>query len=243
MATCVGLAMLTFLSCMVNARTSSFIGRTLAGNRIGLTLRSVGSNSVFPLVHCSRQEWHAVCQRVRKVHQFPVNGVFFCAFWCLLDVLCTWGVLALLSSLSCTRLGLLWCASSWTRPLGGGRLGHYLCNLWEDHLKVHKNCLRVSWDLRGFLDVGAKNASPQRDSPDSMVMMHVWFIGQRRHLGEIAGKYKVRPLFLLSVFFLLSRNSLVRFWSVVFGLGGQDTLGHPLLISFLVLKFSMLEAG
>ena len=45
-----GLAMVTFLSWMVNARTSSFIGRTLAGNRIGLTLRSVGSNSMFPLV-------------------------------------------------------------------------------------------------------------------------------------------------------------------------------------------------
>ena len=41
-----GLTMVTFLSWMVNARTSSFIGRTLAGNRIGLTLRSVGSNSI-----------------------------------------------------------------------------------------------------------------------------------------------------------------------------------------------------
>ena len=77
-------------------------------------------------------------KRVRKVHQFPVNGVFFCAFWFLLDILCIWRILALLGSLSCTRLGLLWCSSSWTRPLGGGRLGHYLCNLWGEYLKVHK---------------------------------------------------------------------------------------------------------
>ena len=35
-------------------------------------------------------------------------------------------------------LGLLWCASCWTRPLGGGRWGYYLGNHWEEHLKVHK---------------------------------------------------------------------------------------------------------
>ena len=38
------------------------------------------------------------------------NGVF-CFFWFLLGVLCIWGVLALLVSLLCTRLGLLRCAS------------------------------------------------------------------------------------------------------------------------------------
>ena len=51
-ATRAGLAMVTFLSWMANARTSSFIGRTLAGNRIGLTLRTVGSNSMLPPVLC-----------------------------------------------------------------------------------------------------------------------------------------------------------------------------------------------
>ena len=50
-----GLTMVTFLSWMVNARTSFFIGRALVGNRIGLTLRSVGSNSMLPLVLCLRQ--------------------------------------------------------------------------------------------------------------------------------------------------------------------------------------------
>ena len=51
-ATRAGLAMVTFLSWMANARTSSCIVRILVGNRNGLTLRSVGSNSMFPLALC-----------------------------------------------------------------------------------------------------------------------------------------------------------------------------------------------
>ena len=122
-----------FLSWMANARKSSFIGRILVGNRNGSTLRSVGSNSMLPLVLCLRQGWHAVCQRVRS--SFPVmgNAVFgiFCFFFgFLLCVLCIWRVLVLLVSLLCTRLGLLRCASCWTRPEGGGRWGHYLCYPW-----------------------------------------------------------------------------------------------------------------
>ena len=45
-------------------------------------------------------------------------------------------------------------------------------------------------------------------------MMHAWFIGLRVHFGEIAAKNKIRLLFSFRVF-LLSRNSLVRFWGVV----------------------------
>ena len=66
-----------------------------------------------------------------------INGVFW-VFWFLLGVLCIWGVLALLVSLLCTRLGLLRCASCWTCPLGRVRWGHYLCNLRGEHLKIHK---------------------------------------------------------------------------------------------------------
>ena len=55
-ATCAGLAMVTFLSWMVNVRTSSFIVRTLAGNKNGSTLRSVGSNNMFLPVLCLGQE-------------------------------------------------------------------------------------------------------------------------------------------------------------------------------------------
>ena len=80
-----GLTMVTFLSWMVNARTSSFIGRTLAGNTIGLKLRSVGSNSMFPLVLCLRQGWYVVYQHVRKVHLFMLRGIWGLAVFGLSD--------------------------------------------------------------------------------------------------------------------------------------------------------------
>ena len=79
---------------------------------------------------------------MRTVHQFLSWGMlsmaFFFFFWFLLGVLCIWGVLVFLGSLLCTRLGLHWCASCWTRPLGGGRWGHYFCNLWGEYLNFHK---------------------------------------------------------------------------------------------------------
>ena len=91
---CVGLTMVTFLSWMVNARTSFFTGRTLAGIRIGLTLRSVGSNSMFPPVLCLGQEWHVVCQRVRRVHPVLLWGMFLLVFFGFLGfflVSCAYG--------------------------------------------------------------------------------------------------------------------------------------------------------
>ena len=56
-----------------------------------------------------------------------------------------------------------------------------------------------------------------QDSPVSVVIRHVWFIGLKGHFGEIAGKSMVRPLFLLPRFFclveilgtVLGSNSLV----------------------------------
>ena len=68
------------------------------------------------------------------VMENSANGVFL-AFWLLFCVLCVWEVLVLLVPL----LWLLWCASRWTRPLGGGRLGHYLYNLWGRHFTIQKN--------------------------------------------------------------------------------------------------------
>ena len=76
-------------------------------------------------------------------------GLFW-GFWILLCVLCIWGVLVLLVSLFRTRLGLHWCASCWTRPLGGGRWEHYLCNLWEEHLKVHKTPYKYCGRFLGY---------------------------------------------------------------------------------------------
>ena len=34
-----------------------------------------------PLVLCLRQEWHAVCQGVRRVHQFLLWGMILVAFF------------------------------------------------------------------------------------------------------------------------------------------------------------------
>ena len=60
-------------------RVPSLHGLWSAGIRNGLTLRSVGSNNMFPPVLCSRQGWHVVCQRVRRVHQFLLWGILFLA--------------------------------------------------------------------------------------------------------------------------------------------------------------------
>ena len=68
---------------------------------------------------------------------------------------------------------------------------------------IHKVlCITGSQFFEVFY-MGAINASLRRDSPVSMVILHVWFIGIRGHLGEIAGKNKIRPLFLLFWFFCL----------------------------------------
>ena len=80
-----------------------------------------------------------------------VNGIFW-AFGFLLGVLCFWGVLVFLGSLLCTRLGLLRCASCWTRLLGGGRWGRYLRNLWGEYLKVHKIACMYLGNCGSFMD-------------------------------------------------------------------------------------------
>ena len=72
---------------------------------------------------------------------------FFCGvcgdwrfvFWLLLGALCIWKVLAFpVYTLVCAGLGSHRRASCWTRPLGGGRLEHYLCNLWEHCWEAHE---------------------------------------------------------------------------------------------------------
>ena len=46
------------------------IVRILVRNNNGSTLRSVGSSNMFRPVLCLGQEWHVVCQRVRRVYPF-----------------------------------------------------------------------------------------------------------------------------------------------------------------------------
>ena len=75
------------------------------------------------------------------IHTFSYVSRFFWLFGSLTP--CVHGeVLALLVSLLCARLGLLRCASCWTRPLGGGRWRHYLCNLQGDYLEIHKTAFQ-----------------------------------------------------------------------------------------------------
>ena len=67
---------------------------------------------MFPPVFCLRQEWHVVCQRVRRVHPVPVvvNCSFRCFFglFVFFSVPCAYGgVLVLLVSLLCTGLGFI----------------------------------------------------------------------------------------------------------------------------------------
>ena len=78
--------------------------------------------------------------------------------------------------------------------------------------------------------------SATAQSPWFFACMFFW---TRGHFGEIAGKYKVRPLFLV----VIHLNVFGVFLFGIFGLGGQDTVGHLLLIFFLVSKFLMLGAG
>ena len=52
------------------------------------------------------------------------------------------------------RLGLLWCASYWTRPPGGGRWEHHLCNLWKECLAAHKTAQNYFGTEKGSFKKG-----------------------------------------------------------------------------------------
>ena len=122
-------------------------------DRINITFRWVKQHvSPCPLLKAGVACCLPTCAKGSSVPVMgnTVNGVFW-AFWFLLSVLCMWGVLVLLGSLLRTGLGLLRCASCWTRPLGGGRWGHYLCNLWGEHLNIHKTACMYLWVQWGFM--------------------------------------------------------------------------------------------
>ena len=75
--------------------------------------------------------------------------------------------------------------------------------------------------------------------------MHVCFFELKGHSSEIAGKNKVRPLFLQERFFCLVE--ILRFGSGVWcsdicGLGGPEILGQALPVT-LLLRSSMLGVG
>ena len=123
-----------FLHC-----TSS--GRDL--ERIKVTFRWIKQHASFcPFLMAGVACCLPTCAQGSSVPTTGNLGRLFWALGFLLCVLCTWGVLVLLASLLCTTLGLLRCASYWTRPLGGGRWRYYLCNFLEAYPKVHKTPYR-----------------------------------------------------------------------------------------------------
>ena len=160
---------------------------------------------------------------------------FFWASWFLLGALCIWGVLALLVSLLCARLGFPRCASCWTRPLGGGRWGHYLCNLRGEYLTVH----RIAYMCFGIRGYSVKRepcvlALVGRPSLHGYyACMVYWNKGAlRRNCRQKYGETSFSP----SRVFLFSRDSRERFWGLIlwffFELGGPSILGRLLAQSF-----------
>ena len=235
---CAGLAMVTSSSWMANARTSFFTVRAPVGIWNGSTLRSVGSNNMLPSVLFLKAGVACCLPTCAQGSSVPNTGNLgiglFWALGFLVCVLCTWRVLVLLASLLCTRLGLLRCASCWTRPWGGGRWRYYLCNFLEEHPKVHKTPYRCicrfsgcyKWELYMLALVG----QPSLHGYDACMVYSV-----KGHSGEIAGKQNIKPLFLLPGFFCLVEILLKD--------SGHDILVHPPMSSMLVLNFIMLVAG
>ena len=136
------------------------------------------------------------------------NGVFW-ALWLLFSVLCVWEVLVLLVSLLRTRLGLLRCASCWTRPLGGGRWGHYLCNHWTQRQAAHKTGCTYFRICLGFLIWEPCMLAGQPSLHGYHACMPFWSKGAlRRICRQKYGETSFSPFWV----FLFSRNSSERFW-------------------------------
>ena len=226
-----------------------FLHRTDPGqeqDRINITFRWVKQHvSSCPLLKAGVACCLPTCAKGSSVPVMEkiVNDVFLgfvVSSWCLVMS----GVLVFLGSLLCTRLGLLRCASSWTRPSGGGRWGHYLCNLWGEHLKIHKTVYKIFGIYRGFLiwkpHMPALAGQPSLHGYDAC-----WFIGIKGHSGEIAGQNKARPLFLLIGFFCSvgTREFGSGVWFCgICGWRGPSILGLALPVT-LLLRSSMLGVG
>ena len=154
-----------------------------------------------------------------------VNGVFG-AFWFLLGVLCIWGVLVFLGSLLCTRLGLLRCASCWIRPLGGGRSGHYLCNLWREYFKVHKTADKYLGICICFMirEPHMLASVGQPSLHGYYACMVYWTKGAlRRNCRLKQRETSFSPYWV----FLFSRNPTKRFWGLIFWHFWTGRARHP----------------
>ena len=139
-------------------------------------------------------------------------------FLFLLGVLCFWGVLVFLGSLSCTRLGLHWCASCWTRPLGGGRCGHYLCDLQGEYLKIHNTAYNYLGIYVGFMmwEPYMLASAGQPSLRGFYACMVYWNKG---HSGEIVRLKQRETSF--------SRNPTKHFWGLIFWHLRAGRARHP----------------
>ena len=120
----------------------------------------------------------------------------------------------MLSSLLCTGLGLLRCASCWTRPLGGGRWGYYLCNSLGKHPKVHKTPYNYFGSFFRYyvwkLYMLALVRQPSLRGYDACMVYSVKG-ALRRNCRQTKHKTSFSPFWI----FLFSRNLTERFWGLI----------------------------
>ena len=216
--------------------------------RINITFRWIKQHvSSCPLLKAG---WHAVCQRVRRVHQFLlwriwVLAVFglscfslvLCAFW-VFTPSCVQG----LGHFGVPPAGLaLWVCSS---------CGHYLCDLWRANMAAHNTATHFShfsfFRFQAFFEFWmpyllALAGQPSLHGYDAFMVY--WVQGAlRRHRRLKYGK----TFFFLYGFFCSVGILGYGFGDLSFGIcgsGGPGILGLPLFPIMLVLRFSMLEGG
>ena len=149
----------------------------------------------------------AQCSSVPNTESLGFGG--FWAFMFLFSALCLLGVFALLDYTQlCTRLGSLWCASCWARPLGVLQWDHYLCDLWRANMAAHNTATRFSpvtfFNFRDFFGfekpcLQALVGQPSLHGYDAFIVYWVQR-ALRRHRRQ---KYGKTSFFSLLVFFCL----------------------------------------
>ena len=130
--------------------------------RINITFRWVKQH----VASCSFLRTGVACCLPTCARGFSFSGTeiveigSFWAFLLLLGTLCILGVLvSLVIPLVCTKFGFQRCASYWTRPVGGGRWGHYLCYPWGVCWAAQNTVCQMRYGFRGFLSLEAVYAS------------------------------------------------------------------------------------
>ena len=92
---------------------------------------------------------------------------------------------------------------------------------------MHKSSPVISWGVEVIPLVKCRTCWPWRDSPVSVVIMHVWYVGLRGRSREIVCKVYVRPLSLQQAFFCAVETLLFGeelHLSGICGLVGPDIL-------------------